>query len=77
MEELPVIDTVGYIDSQNNYYRWSSDSPYREKLNEYEQIQYNNIFDSGNKHTEIFYLDGYTGDEGINTQQVASEAAGK
>lgn len=66
MEKLPVIDTVGYIDFEGNHYRWSSDSPYREQINEYEQIQYNNIFDSGNKDTSIFYLEGYTGDEGMD-----------
>lgn len=66
MEQLPVIDTVGYIDYEGNHYRWSSDSPYREQLSEYEQIQYNNIFDSGNKDTSIFYLEGYTGDEGVD-----------
>lgn len=63
METLPVIDTVGYIDFEGNHYRLSSDSPYRNLINEYEQIQYNNIFDSSNKDTSIFYLEGYTGEE--------------
>lgn len=77
MEKLPVIDTVGYIDFEGNYYRWSDDSPYRELLSEYEQIQYNNIFDSGNKDTDIFYLDGYIGDEGSVTENAAESNAGK
>ena len=56
---LPVIDTVGYIDADNNYYRWSDTSPYSGVLDEYEKIQYNNVFDQDNKKTGIFYLEGY------------------
>ena len=52
-ETLPVIDTVGYIDCNNNYYKWSDKS-------EYERIQYNNIFDSEHKNNKIFFLEGYT-----------------
>lgn len=58
-ETLPVIDTVGYIDSENNYYKWSDVSPYSHLLDEYEKIQYNNIFDSENSDSEIFYINGY------------------
>ncbi len=58
-EKLPVIDTVGYIDAQGIYYKWSDSSPYAEVLDEYEKIQYNNIFDSEHKNTDIFYFDGY------------------
>ncbi len=65
-EKLPVIDTVGYIDSEGNYFKWSDRSQYNELLSEYEKIQYNNIFDSKNKNTSIFYLKGYTGDEGVD-----------
>lgn len=59
-ETLPVIDTVGYIDSNNNYYKWSSNSEHTQTLSEYEQIQYNNIFDSKHKNNDIFFLEGYT-----------------
>ncbi len=59
-ETLPVIDTVGYIDNQNVYYRWSEDSQYSEELKKYEKIQYNNVFDNVNKKTEMFYLNGFT-----------------
>lgn len=57
---LPVIDTVGYIDAENNYYKWSDTSPYAGILSEYEKIQYNSIFDYENINTRIFFLDGYT-----------------
>lgn len=59
-ETLPVIDTVGYIDSNNNYYKWSDNSEYKQILSEYEKIQYNNIFDSEHKDNTIFFLEGYT-----------------
>ena len=56
---LPVIDTVGYIDNEDNYYKWSDVSPYSALLDEYEKIQYNNIFDQNNIDSEIFYINGY------------------
>lgn len=59
-ETLPVIDTVGYIDNENNYYKWSDASPYTALLDDYEKVQYNNIFDQQNVDTGIFYIDGYT-----------------
>ncbi len=56
---LPVIDTVGYIDSNNVYYKWSDSSPYSSILSEYEKIQYNAIFDHENINTSTFFIDGY------------------
>lgn len=67
-ETLPVIDTVGYIDADNNYYKWSDKSEYREILSEYEKIQYNNIFDSEHRNNEIFFLEGYTMPELLQTK---------
>lgn len=58
-EKLPVIDTVGYIDAAGNYYRWSDASEYDVILDEYEKIQYNNIFDYEHTDESIFYLEGY------------------
>ena len=57
---LPVVDSVGYIDNQDNYYRWSEETPYSDLLSKYEKIQYNNVFDNSNKKTDMFYLNGYT-----------------
>lgn len=57
---LPVIDNAGYIDANGEYYKWSDNSPYTSILDEYEKIQYNNIFDRDNVNTDIFYIDGYT-----------------
>ncbi len=58
-ETLPVIDTVGYIDNQNVYYKWSDASPYTALLDDYEKVQYNNIFDQQNVNSDIFYLNGF------------------
>lgn len=70
-ETLPVIDTVGYIDCYDNYYKWSSKSDYSDILNEYEKIQYNNIFDTQNKNNDIFFLEGYTMPEMQETEQTS------
>ena len=56
---LPVIDTVGYIDNQGVYYRWSDASPYTKLLDDYERVQYNNIFDQQHVNSDIFYINGY------------------
>ena len=56
---LPVIDTVGYIDSEGNHYKWRDSSPYAHILHDYERVQYNNIFDQGKVNKDIFYINGY------------------
>lgn len=56
---LPVINTVGYIDADGNYYKWSDTSPYTSILSEYEKLQYNSIFDTENINLSTFYIDGY------------------
>lgn len=68
-ESLPVIDTVGYIDAENNYYKWSDNSEYKQLLSEYEKIQYNNIFDPEHKQNNIFFLDGYIMPEILNPKE--------
>ncbi len=59
-EKLPVINTVGYIDKDNVYYKWSDVSPYTELLSEYENLQYNAVFDTENFKKDTFFLAGYT-----------------
>lgn len=56
---IPVIDTVGYIDANDNYYKWSDSSEHTQILGEYEKVQYNAIFDHENTNNSIFFLDGY------------------
>lgn len=55
-ETLPVVDTVGYIDSNGNYYSWSDDSPYTELLSEYRRVQYNCLFDIENRKELLFTI---------------------
>ena len=56
---LPVIDTVGYIDNQGMYYKWSDASPHTKLLDDYERVQYNNIFDQPHVNADVFYINGY------------------
>ncbi len=70
---LPVIDNAGYIDSNGTYYKWSDASPYSEILDEYEKIQYNNIFDRENIDLDIFYLEGYTPPVPESLEETAAE----
>ena len=72
-ETLPVIDTVGYIDNENNYYKWSDVSPYSGLLDEYEKIQYNNIFDQKNINSDIFYINGYVPEDTPDIEDRAEE----
>lgn len=58
-ETLPVIDTVGYIDNNGAYFKWSDATPYTALLDDYEKVQYNNIFDQKNVNSDIFYINGY------------------
>lgn len=59
LKELPVINVAGYCDSEGNYYSWEDESPYEDLLNNYEKIQYNNLFDQENVDKEVFYINGY------------------
>ena len=68
-ETLPVIDTVGYIDANNNYYNWSDKTEYDKLLSEYEKIQYNAIFDFQNTDTSIFFINGFTQDNIMNKKE--------
>ncbi|MGN0451794.1 MAG: LTA synthase family protein [Acutalibacteraceae bacterium] len=72
-ETLPVIDTVGYIDNENNYYKWSDVSPYSSLLDEYEKVQYNNIFDQQNINSDIFYINGYVPEDTPDSEDSAEE----
>ncbi len=56
---LPVINTVGYIDKDGNHYKWSDVSPYTKLLEDYENIQYNAIFDREEQKTNLFYIGDY------------------
>lgn len=67
---LPVIDTVGYIDNQGVYYKWSDSSPYTALLDDYEKVQYNNIFDQANVNSDIFYINGYVPQAQVSEEEL-------
>ncbi len=54
--ELPVIDTIGYIDAKGNYYTHNDKTRYTTLLKNYEKICYNYLFDQENKCTHLFSL---------------------
>lgn len=55
-QQLPVINTVGYIDRNNNYYSHGQASDYTNLLNVYSRIEYNNLLDTDNRDDSLFYL---------------------
>lgn len=55
-ETLPVIDTVGYIDADGQYYDWNEASPYSGLLEQYRRIQYNCLLDKTDRRESLFTL---------------------
>ena len=55
-EEIPVISSVCYIGDDGVLHKASEESQYSDKLLEYEQIQYNLMFDKKNRVEEFFHL---------------------
>lgn len=54
--QIPVIDTVGYITSDNRYYTYDDETEYSAILDGYHNIIYNYMFDQINRHKDLFYL---------------------
>ena len=78
-QQLPVIDTVGYIDTEDNYYGHDESSDYSDLLNIYSRIQYNNLIDTDNKENQLFYLnyDNTVNQEGTDTSGDTSSPSGE
>ncbi len=59
-QELPIINTVGYVDSEGHWVHTSEESKLsstaQEALKEYKRILYNNIFDKGRRPEDFFVL---------------------
>ena len=59
-QELPIVNTVGYADSQGNWVHTSAEedlSPTAQSaLSEYKRVLYNNIFDKGKRPSDFFTL---------------------
>lgn len=56
-QSLPVINTIGYIDSEGSYYERGSSTPYDHILNEYNCIEYNALLDKTDRDDSLFYLE--------------------
>ena len=56
-QSLPVITTVGYVDSEGNCYASDESSEYDDLLNDYNCLAYNSLFGDENTITSLFYLD--------------------
>ena len=55
---LPVITTVGYMDSRGNWYRVDdADAPYAELIENYRKVQYNHLLDKQNRVDDLFLLE--------------------
>lgn len=55
-QSLPVINTVGYIDSDGNYYERTESGEYDDLLYQYNCVEYNNLLDRENRDDSLFYL---------------------
>ena len=55
-EKLPVINAMGAIDSEGNYYEDAMDSPYKDLVKQYQILQYNNLIDTKHTVDSFFYL---------------------
>ncbi|MBQ6392234.1 MAG: LTA synthase family protein, partial [Eubacterium sp.] len=55
-EKLPVINAMGAIDSEGNYYEDALDSPYKDLVKQYQILQYNNLIDTSHTIDSFFYL---------------------
>lgn len=54
-EEIPVLCAQGYWGADGNFYDLKDEtSPYYEKINEYQILQYNDIFGRDNRYLEFF-----------------------
>lgn len=54
---LPVITTLGYMDTEGNWYRIDDESsPYVELVENYRKVQYNNLLDKQNRVNSLFLL---------------------
>lgn len=55
-QSLPVITGVGKIDRSGAVYSPEEQTPYQDLMQEYNMLQYNNVFDSANRLQELFTI---------------------
>lgn len=55
--DVPIMNSLGYFGENGNFYEYDDKkSPYYERLEEYRNVQYNNMHDKGNRINDMFYL---------------------
>lgn len=54
-ETLPVIDTVGIIDSEGQYFRKGDPTIHDREILKYQQMVYNNMLDTARRRNDLFY----------------------
>lgn len=54
-KDLPVITAMGAYDKDGNFYESALDSPYEDKVKEYQILQYNNLIDTENTVQSFFF----------------------
>ena len=55
-KKLPVINAMGAIDAEGNYYESAKETPYKDMVGEYQILQYNNLIDTKHTVESFFYL---------------------
>lgn len=55
-QKLPIINTVGYVDADNNYYTHSENSKYDDLLYRYHCLVYNSLIDRNNRDSSVFFM---------------------
>lgn len=55
-QKLPIINTVGYVDADNNYYTHSENSKYDDLLYQYHCLVYNSLIDRNNRDSSVFFM---------------------
>lgn len=55
-QKLPIINTVGYVDSDNHYYTHSESSEYDDLLYQYHCLVYNSLIDRNNRDSSVFFM---------------------
>jgi len=53
-KELPVINSIGYMDAEGIWYSWSDESPYGELLMKYQYLHYNSAIDKDNSYLQMY-----------------------
>ncbi|MDO4288299.1 MAG: LTA synthase family protein [Eubacterium sp.] len=70
-ETLPVINSLGVMDSQGHWYTYDETNPYRELIADYKNILYNNIFDTEERLYGLYTLE----DQRTPEQRAAAAAS--